>query len=354
MNNCFLLKRKFEEDYSLIGKKTIDMTLSGSFLSKRNIVISKKCLQYLISHYPLVKFETKLKENLISFYNIKNNNIILGNGCNGIIQNLFRILFINGGNLITTFYTFEQAEYLVNSIGGKTISIKHNDDFFVNFDFIKKNINKDTKAVYLCNPNNFTGLYENIEKIIDLSYYARNIPIIIDESSMLLSGKKSLLELKTLPDNLIILNSLSKTFGLSGLRVGFGVFPDKYYTKYKNNTTINEISNLSLYIANKCFNNKIINNNIEKINIERNFLFTSLNNLNFNIINSCTNVLMTKDIFSNNFFNKLNKNNISIIKVKDYLGNYRFRIAVQNHITNSKFINKIKEIYNEIVNCYEF
>ncbi|MDR2778571.1 MAG: aminotransferase class I/II-fold pyridoxal phosphate-dependent enzyme [Rickettsiales bacterium] len=332
------------------------MTLSGTFLAERNIYLDPNEVSMVVSSYPSHDLEEKLKRNLLEFYGIKYGKIVLGAGCNGIIQNLAKVLFRDKGELLTSFYVFHQMEYAVNSLGGRTISIGHNDDFSVDFDRMKENINRNTRAIFLCNPNNPTGFYERMDKIIDLARYAKNIPIILDESCIDFSEEKSILGLGENQDNLIVVNSLSKSFGLAGLRIGYGLFSEKFYNLFVENTSRYEISNLSLYYANFCFDRDLIAKNIRLVIDERELLRNAMGYSGIDVIESHTNTLMTKNIFSDNFFHTLEENGVSVVRVRNELGKHMFRIAVQNPETNRKFINVLKMLRGKYENItrYEF
>lgn len=92
----------------------------------------------------------------------------MGCGCNGIFQNLLKIFFQKKGNLILPFYSFSQPEYAVNSFGSFVKRVYCTKDYHINFKEIENAIDGATRAIFIANPNNPTGIYEEPEKIINL------------------------------------------------------------------------------------------------------------------------------------------------------------------------------------------
>ena len=237
--------KSFISDYNVHTEKPIDMSISGKFLAKRNINIDLNKNPELLDSYAYDLVEV-LKQKIRHQYNIKNN-LIINAGANGVLQNLLKIFFSNKGELLTTFFSFEQPQYAVLALGGKIKLIKHNDDLSINFDALKQSVTNLTRAVYICNPNNPTGICEENNKIIDLAK-SISIPVIVDESGIDFAKQKSLLYNKNLPSNLIVVHSFSKAHGFAGLRTGYAYMSDEYIKEYYKKITTHGNSHLSLYI----------------------------------------------------------------------------------------------------------
>lgn len=93
------------------------MTLSGKFLSNYGkLKINSKEFDKYPSHDEINKLEQEIKNH----ENIQQE-IILGAGANGILQNIIKLFFVKRGNLVTPFYTFNQVEFGVTSFNGKHI-----------------------------------------------------------------------------------------------------------------------------------------------------------------------------------------------------------------------------------------
>ena len=340
-----LSNRNYLDDYSNTISKRIDMTMSGKYLSKYpllNIDFSD------LDKYPLKYYINEFENTIRKKYKI-NNEIVIGSGTNGILQNLVKIYVSNGDNLVTPFYTFNQLEYACSSLKAVTRRV-YMDSEYINFDNIIKSIDKKTKLVYICNPNNPTGIYIDSSKLMELSKRIkkinRNTKLIIDESTIEFSKKKSLLDY-TLPNNVIVVRTLSKAYGIANLRVGYMVCNNDVYKKYQENTTINEVSSIICKIAINIIKSNFYKDNVKLVLKEREYLKRELSNMGIETYKSDSNILLTKNTFTNKELKLIEDNEISIVKVKDIYNKVHIRIAVQDTNTNREFISILKKIINK-------
>ena len=110
-------------------------------------------------------------------------------------------------------------------VGAKVIFAKEN-NFKVSIPEIIKNVSKKTKIVFLANPNNPTGTYLTSSELLELRKKLRkNILLVVDDAYaeyMKNNDYKSGLKLFKNKQNVFILRTFSKIYGLSSLRVGWG------------------------------------------------------------------------------------------------------------------------------------
>lgn len=333
-------KRNYLCDYSKIESKKIDMTLSGKYLATYP---KHEPIEVLFDTYPSHETQKELECLLREEYRIKDR-IILGSGSNGLLQNIVKLFFIDKGNLVTPYYVFNQVEYAVTSFGGYTKRV-FSKNYDIDFEKLYNSIDKKTRMVYITNPCNPTGLYIEPNKVLEFAKKVK-IPVIIDESSIEFACSKSILDIvEHLPDNLIIVRSFSKAFGLANLRIGYLICSEKIEELYIKNITTNEYSDVSCRMAIICMHNiEFMKKNIEKINDEKEYLISELNKVGINCLKSFSNILFTKTIFDINFINKLSENDISVVPVYDKDNNLHIRIAVQDRKTNDLFLKNIKKV----------
>lgn len=338
-------KRNYLDDYSNNISKKIDMTMSGKYLGKYPD-ININSLEF--DKYPISKDINVLVNTIKNKYSIKNE-IIIGNGSNGILQNLIKIYVGEKDNLVTPYYTFNQAEYAVTSQKGYTKRVLM-DEENINLDNIIDSIDKKTKLVYICNPNNPTGIYVSSKELLCLSEKIykknKNIKLIIDESSIEFTKEKSLLDYK-LPSNIIVLRTFSKAYGIANLRIGYMVCHRNIYNKYIKNTTNNEISSVVSNIANTIIKTDLYKENIDLIIKERELMIGRLNELGIKCYKSNSNIIMTKTTFSKKEIEIIEDNDISLVNVLDINNKIHLRIAIQDEKTNREFISILKKIINK-------
>lgn len=199
--------------------------------------------------------------------------------------------------------------------------------------------------VYICNPNNPTGIYEKCEDILKFANDV-NIPVIVDESGIEFTGEKSLLNYSNLPKNLFIVRSFSKAYGLANFRLGYLVCDKSFKQRYIENITTNEFSGLSCIVATELLKNckENIYQNILEIKKEKKIMIDKLNELGIECILSQSNTIMTKSHFNVKFLGLLQMNGVSVVPVYDEFNKLHIRIAIQDVKTNKKFINVIRKI----------
>ncbi len=167
-----------------------------------------------------------LREKLAQKLNLGEDMIIVGNGADNIID-LVGMAFINDGDeVITGEITFPAYETITKIMGGKLISVKLK-DFCFDLEKIAQRINKKTKIIFLCNPNNPTGTIVD-KKAVDkfIKQVPENVVIVFDEAYYNYVEDKNypnslsyVLERK----NVIILRTFSKIADIAGLRIGYGI-----------------------------------------------------------------------------------------------------------------------------------
>ncbi len=341
-NSDYLLsKRNYLCDYSKIASKRIDMTMSGRFLAKYPTITIP------ISEFDKYPLHTHIDElsNLIKTRIKTKCEIVIGSGANGILQNIVKLLFMKKGNLVTSYYSFDQVEYAVTSFGSTTKRVFTN-KYQTNLDNILKAVDSETRMIYLSNPNNPTGQFINPKTLIAFANKVK-VPVVIDESGIEFSNHAGILELiKKLPDNLLVVRSFSKAYGLANLRIGYLGCNQEFQKLYLENTTTNEYSGISCIIAKTMLLNYAtsIKKNVKNIIKEREYLINSLSNIGINVINSNANIIFTKTIFSNDLLNVLDENDVSVVPIYDKDNYLHIRIAVQDHETNRKFVAIMKKI----------
>ncbi len=157
----------------------------------------------------------------------KEEEIILGNGSDGILSNIFKAFLQPGDELLTSRGSFVAVNVMAKMNDVPLIKTDMTETYAFHLPAILQRVTQQTKAIYLCNPNNPTGamiprdeLFAFIQKIPE------NILLIIDEAyadfSLAFSDDFPDTTQLDLP-NLLTLRTFSKAYGLAGLRLGYAV-----------------------------------------------------------------------------------------------------------------------------------
>lgn len=167
----------------------------------------------------------RLKSKLSELYNLKLENIILGNGSEGIMAYICRAFLQPGYEVLTCEKTFIGFYILARSVGANLKTVSLTEDYRFNVKLLADNISDKTKIIYLANPNNPTGTY--IKKD-EFDYLMEHVPdhvlVILDEAYFEFAREKEDYpdSMQYRYDNVITLRTFSKAYGLAGIRVGYG------------------------------------------------------------------------------------------------------------------------------------
>ncbi|MBI2870774.1 MAG: histidinol-phosphate transaminase [Candidatus Omnitrophica bacterium] len=177
-----------------------------------------------IHRYPDGELVRELKESLAGSLGVDSQEIVLGNGSNEILELVTRAFVEPQDEILTSESTFLVYEALVHVAGarGRFVPLK---DYRYDLDSIAGQISEKAKVIFISNPNNPTGTALDRDEVND---FLRKVPervlVVFDEAYYDFS------ELKTFPDlmrdrrpNVVVVRTFSKSYGLAGLRIGYGV-----------------------------------------------------------------------------------------------------------------------------------
>jgi histidinol-phosphate aminotransferase len=166
---------------------------------------------------------SELVSALSLHYKINKNRIITGSGSDSLIQMIFNAFCTKGEEILTADVTFIGTYVNANKLGRKLRLIKTKDYGF-DLKSILENINDNTRIIYLANPNNPSGtMFSGDEFKSFMEKVPDDVLVILDEAYWLYASHH-----KDYPngldyeyDNLIVLRTFSKCYGLAGARIGF-------------------------------------------------------------------------------------------------------------------------------------
>lgn len=167
-----------------------------------------------------------LRDVVSQKFNIASNQIVFGNGSNDILELTARAFLSVGDEAIYSQHAFAVYPLVTQAVGATGVVIPAK-NFSHDLDGFLKAISPKTKLIFIANPNNPTGTL--IEKSLlkaFLQTVPNNVLVLLDEAyNEYLSEDNKSEAINWLADfpNLIISRSLSKAYGLAGLRVGFGL-----------------------------------------------------------------------------------------------------------------------------------
>ncbi|MFS0863566.1 histidinol-phosphate transaminase [Fredinandcohnia sp. 179-A 10B2 NHS] len=179
-------------------------------------------------------YASLLREKLAEHLQVDAPQLIFGNGSDEVISIICRALLSAGKNTVMASPTFPQYKHNA-IIEGAEIREVNLIDGHHNLEGMLEAIDENTQVVWVCSPNNPTGVYVNSDK---LNTFLRSVPkhvlVVVDEAYYEYVTEEdypNTIELLKEYPNLMILRTFSKAYGLGGLRVGYGVGEASFISK---------------------------------------------------------------------------------------------------------------------------
>src|SRR3954462_10445778 len=165
-------------------------------------------------------YQHKLKEAISKIKGIAPEHIFLGNGSDECIDLLYRCFCEPGkDNTIICPPTYGMYEVSAHINDMEVRKAPLFDDFQLDLIHIENLIDKNTKLIWICSPNNPTGNSFRREDI-EMALNNFNGIVVIDEAYINFSKQKSFIQELTEYPNLVVMQTFSKAWGLAGLRLG--------------------------------------------------------------------------------------------------------------------------------------
>lgn len=187
----------------------------------------------------------KVKQRLSEIKGVPPRNIFVGNGSDEAIDILFRAFCRPGiDNVITVPPTYGMYEVSANINDIEVRKIKLTPDYQLDMEGIAEAVDDNTKIVFICSPNNPTGNSINRTDIETILANFNGL-VVIDEAYINYSRQKTFIQELTEYGNLVVLHTLSKAWGLAGLRLGMAFASEEIievFNKVKPPYNVNEAS----------------------------------------------------------------------------------------------------------------
>ena len=170
-------------------------------------------------------FCSRLKSVYSSIIGVNSENIFAGNGSDEAIDLLVRVFCEPGrDNIIfmSPSYGMYKTSAMINGVDFIEVPLK--EDFSLNPEVVLQAVNNQTKIIFLCSPNNPTGNSLNKKDINQIIEQFKGL-VVVDEAYIDFSSEDGYVSCINRFENLVVLRTLSKAWGMAGVRVGFAVAP---------------------------------------------------------------------------------------------------------------------------------
>lgn len=351
----YLSKDQKHEDLN----KYLRLDLGENLLAYSNIDnILKSIDENTLRHYADPS-NTSIKNTIASLHGISPRNISIANSADDAIDFIPRIVLNKSDKSLIITPTFFRIinSSMQNGAKVKFINLSENDEFKPNSALIDKicMISRKThiNIIWICNPNNPTGEVYDLENIEKLAATASNSLIVVDEAFYELydpNNIHSAIKLINKFNNIIVLRSLSKAYGLAGLRFGYILSHPNVIEKIESyRDTLLMTSALIVKIAEASLGDQqFLQNTAQETKVLKEALFKEIKELeNLHIgASTKTNIFLLKHLQKNLHQELLTRNiltadfrNAKGIEEKGYV-----RITIADKMKNEKLLKALSEV----------
>lgn len=290
-----------------------------------------------------------VKEKLADRLKIAADNIIFGNGSNEIIELLLKAFLNEGEEVVMNrpdFLIYKLASLQENGVPIE-IPLKN---FTCDLEAIKKKITPKTKIIFIANPNNPVGTYVSREPLENfLESLPQTLIIVLDEAYFEFAEEKdypNALDYINKFDNLVVLRTFSKAYGLAGLRVGYAV-SNSFIIDCLNRTrqpfNVNYLAQVAALAA--LSDKDFLKKTLTTVREQKKYLYSKFQKMNLKFIKSATNfVLFNSGKEGKDIFCKLLKQGVIVREMKAYGLDKWIRVTVGKPSENQKFIKALKKV----------
>jgi histidinol-phosphate aminotransferase len=170
-----------------------------------------------------------LTQKIAKRFGVNPSQVVLGNGSNEIIEFLVKAFVQNGDEVITSHPSFLMYQKIVQVRGGENFIVPLK-DMAHDLGVILEMVSEKTRLIFLDNPNNPSGtIIPPGELYTFLSNVPEHVIVVLDEAYIDFVGKEFQVDIYSLISNsdnrcgVVSMRTMSKAYGLAGIRIGFGL-----------------------------------------------------------------------------------------------------------------------------------
>jgi len=233
------------------------------------------------------------RETLASVYNVNKENVFVGNGSDEVLAHSFQAFFKKSQPLLFPQFSYSFYPVYCGLYEIDYELVPHNDDFSIDISCY----NKDNGGIIIPNPNAPTGILLSLDNIESLCQQSLKSVVIIDEAYIDFGGE-SAIELTKNFDNLLVIQTFSKSRSLAGLRLGFAIGHKDLIeglNRVKDSFNSYPIDSLAQTAASaSLLDNDYYLQHCQKVINTRNQMADQLSELNFEVLPSATNFVFAR------------------------------------------------------------
>ena len=239
-----------------------------------------------------------MEEKIIAYEGLEKGTVLLSSGSSPILMAAAMYFCKEGDSIVTAEPSYTDLPERAEEFKARVIKIPLTKDYKLDLDAMEKAIDKTTKLVYVCNPNNPTATIVDTAKLKDFcERVSKKVTVFVDEayidylpdmqSVTLIDGVKK-------GQNIIVARTFSKLYGFAGLRIGYMIAPPEMVKKLKPYCVGDiAIASTSIAAALASYQDKeFLQGAFQKTLASKNYLYKVLRDEGYEYIPSAANFVM--------------------------------------------------------------
>ncbi len=306
-----------------------------------------------VGHYPDNDY-VEFRRACAKFVGVDPKNIVPGNGSSELMRLFAEVLIEEGDRVVITSPTFGEYEAQSRLFGAEIVQVPRGIKSPIDpKDFLEDSLLEEAKAVFICNPNNPTGILLPRHQIADLAERCEKAEtfLFVDEAFIELSDPdQTVADMAPKMEHLFVIRSLTKSFGVPGIRLGFGVAGDKLADVMNKTRLPWSISSLaSVAGAHLLTQNDHLVKSRQVIKEELRWLSGELERLGLEPVESSVNFILVgvapSGLRSSELVEKIESERVLVRDCRSFgLGEDYVRVAVRNREENMRFVKALEKV----------
>ncbi|MBI4553028.1 MAG: aminotransferase class I/II-fold pyridoxal phosphate-dependent enzyme [Candidatus Latescibacteria bacterium] len=304
---------------------------------------------FALNRYPAR--EPVLHEAIARHHGVTADMVANGVGSSEILNAITLTAIVNGGGVVEPEPGYGAISGMAEDIGRPVVRVKLTKDLQIDLDVVRKAITSDTKIVSITNPNNPTGQLlpaDALRKFIDS--VPENIIVCVDEAYLDFVDDEqypSVIPLTKTKRNLFVTKTMSKAYGLGGMRIGYGIGHPSliervkpFYLGWLGRTIIGDAAAIAAFD-----DDEHVQRVRTHVRTEKEYLYTELARLGLKPVKTQT-IFVIADVGRDTkpLVDQLEARKI-LIRRAFGMPNF-IRVSVGTHRENEVFLEVLKEVLN--------
>lgn len=286
-----------------------------------------------------------LCNTIAQYYNLKKEQIFVGNGSDEVLAFTFMAFFDPGKPILFPDITYSFYPVYSSIFNIEYQSVELDSDFNIPIE----EFNRENGGIIFPNPNAPTGKYLPLDAVIEILDNNPNQVVVIDEAYIDFGGESAANLIPNYP-NLLVIQTLSKSRSLAGLRVGFAMGQEELIeglNRIKNSINSYTLDQVAMIGAVEAFNDQqYFLKNVKRVIATRESVTVRLKELGFNVLDSKGNFLfISHSIIPASMFYSLLKERGILVRhfAKPRIDNF-LRVSIGTDEEMNSFLKSLREI----------